>query len=635
MQSTFAKTCTQNLKTVLDRFSKEHWAVSSVLLWSGFVCVATALYLIFGINRWDSLFLGIIALLGVFFVLKNKRVTLKLFSHDLAVTIPLLVTICTDFLLLYAAWHTRTDAALRSPWEQIGLWFFIVYGCTTAILAGALYKKQPTLLSFLGIITHIGLFYGIALAAFRFGYAYDPLIHQAAENYITEHGRILPIQPFYIGQYALVTVSHFVTGIPIWIIDRLLVPLLATISLPTIGYIGLTHGWKIPREHGQLATLGLLVYPIAEFTFTVPHNLTVLFLLWWLLLVPCALQTKLGQTAISILSIATFLIHPLIGAPLCIATVCALLLSRKEWRSVPIAGAACTGAALLFMLGVYRLQHNATFVRDFSFSNFVSVFEFHYTVTAVRPILQLLYGYNFLLLYALLAIGIIAAKKFTATSRATRWSIFSLMGGILIGIFLISSFISLPGVNDYEQNEFVLRLHAILPIIALPFIIYGAYRVAQKNPFMRPIIILCLGAASAVSLYFSYPRTDGAMRPGWNVSRGDLDLVHSLPKLSNGSPYLLLSNQILAVTGLREQGFDNQSHFVIGMNEPQFAAAEKVLYTELNGADMRTLAEQIHGSVFIGVQDYWYRADEIKDEARIAGADQTYRFDGITMYEFR
>jgi hypothetical protein len=70
------------------------------------------------------------------------------------------------------------------------------------------------------------------------------------------------------------------------------------------------------------------------------------------------------------------------------------------------------------------------------------------------------------------------------------------------------------------------------------------------------------------------------------------------------------------------------------MSEPIYPLTQKILYQELNGVDVRTLAQLISGPVFVAVHNYWYRFDDIASEANIAGADKIYQFDGITVYEF-
>jgi hypothetical protein len=622
---------TQNHKTEIKNFLKEHWALSSVLLWSWFICILSLTYISVGIFWWTIAPTVVLLFCALFYIVSlHKNISINE-NHFLPVSI-----IVIDILLGYSMWHGRIDGAMQSPWLQIQPWFFPVFFLTTALLLYVLWDKKPTPLLFVGATTHFLLFFCIALLAFRFGYAYDPLIHQAAEKYVALHGKITPLQPFYIGQYALVATLHIISRIPVELIDRLLLPILSGISLPIIGFIGLSKGWNVSRNKALLASSGLLLISLAELTFTVPYNMSVLMLLWWIILLPYALETRGGKITLIALSLAATMFHPLIGIPLCLGTIISIVLKKFPHKYIAIIGSSLIGIALASMLGIYRMTHGETFITStFDLQNFIRIFSFTNDMSHVRPRTQLLYGLHFLIPYIIIAAGISLRKK---TQPIIRWTLFSISGGILFGIFLISTLISIPGIVNYEQNEFVLRLKNALPLFFIPLIISHIDNLRYK----KIAIILCAILIS-FSLYFSYPRIDGVTKPGWNVSHSDIEVTKSIPQLANNKPYIVISNQILAATGLRELGFDHRLivadtidtyPYTIGMSEPIYPLTQKILYEELNGVDVRTLAHLISGPVFVAVHNYWYRFDEIANEAHIAGADKTYQFDGITVYEF-
>ena len=622
---------TQSHKTALSEFSKEHWALSSVLLWSGLVCALSAIYVSIGIFWWSALLPILLFIAGIFYIARQHTNFLVEQKNSVDFLI-----IALNILLVLSAWNGRVDNALQSPWTQTPSWFFPLFLFNTSLLLYNLWNKKYSAISFFAILSHFFLFFTIALVLFRFGYAYDPLIHQAAEKYVSEHGRIKPLQPFYIGQYALVSALHLISRIPITLIDRALLPLLASISIPIIGFVGLTKGWNVSKEKALFAVCGILIIPLAELTFTVPYNISVLLLIWWVLLLPYALTTRRGKITLSALALTTTTFHPLIGIPLCIGTIIAITLNKYPRRIIAFVGSILIGFGLAAMLGIYRIQHGETFFTStFSFDNFFNIFSFAQNISHVRPRLQLLYGLHFLIPYAIIAAGIALSKK---TEAAIRWVLFSISGGIFVGIFLISTLISIPGIVSYEQNEFVLRLKNTLPLFFIPFVISRIDEIRYKKITVTIFAILIL-----ISLYFSYPRADGAAKPGWNISRGDIEVIKNIPQLAANKPYTVLSNQVLAAAGLRELGFDKRLivpnvidtyPYTIAMSEPIYPLTQKILYKELNGVDVRTLAQLISGPVFVAVHNYWYRFDEIASEANIAGADKTYQFDGITVYEF-
>lgn len=611
---------------------EEHWLISSVLLWSGLIATLSLAYITIGITRFSAIGISAFFLFLAYQTVFKKLPSILYIPESRLRVFGLLCAIGLDVYLAWLLWIARTDAPLQSPWTELSSRFFILFAGATFLLFVSLWNSRPTLLHLIATSSHLGIFYGIALVVFRFGYAFDPIIHQAAENYIVAHGKITPLQPFYIGQYALVGALHFITNAPVWLIDRLLLPILTTISLPIIGFFGLTRGWKVPPHYFLIVLLCNTILALPELTFTVPHNISVLILLWWILLFPWCLETRAGKFALVALALSATLFHPLLGIPLCITSLTLFLPAR---RTIAIASSMVIGASLCAMLGLYRLQHGDALAFSFNgLSNFTHLFYFSNSIHTIRPALQLLYGLNYLTPYLIVVAGIFAAFK--SPSRI-RWTIFSLAGGLFFAIFLISTFITIPGIASYEQNEFVLRIKNIIPLLFLPFVTRKLYELTKPFFFIAVATILI-----TISLYFTYPRIGGSQKPGWNISAADIAAAQSIESLASGKPFIVVSNQILAVAGLRERGFEKRLKtaaidtypFAIGPNEPIYPLTEEVLYRELNGPNIRAYAKIIGGTVFIAVHDYWFRATRIADEARIAGADETYRFDGITIYKF-
>lgn len=628
---------------------KEHWIITSVLLWSALIIVISIWYVVFGISRGFSITLALAALGAWYALVHDKLPEIQLAPTNIFTKILFAIVIITNIGLGYALWHGRTDIALRSPWEVVSGWFFIGFAATLLLHVYATVRERSlSALSFTALLSHYGLVYGAAVFAFRFGYAYDPIIHQAAENYVVAHGKIAPIQPFYIGQYSLVAAAHFISTAPVWLIDRLLLPILAIVSIPVIGYIGFTRGWRLPHRATYISLLALTCLPLAELTFTVPHNLTVLYSLWWVLLLPLALQTRGGSLMLSMIAVATCLTHPLLGVPLALATAAALLTVRYKKIYIPIIATFLIGGSLLAMLGMYRIQQNLPFLvthNPFDYiSNFISIFEFSYSVQHVRPALQLAYGLIYIIPFGIVVIGAWCAFRYRQVSPAVRSTLLSLIGGIIIAIFLVSTMIYIPGIADHEQNEFMLRLRYIFPIFMLPLAVTVLYTWLHVQRTVFKVVTLgCMIITATISFYFTYPRVNSVTRPGWNISRSDIETVQGIAQLSHNQPYVVLGNQILAVAGLRELGFDhrlvgddfNMYPYPISMAEPLHPITQEILYQQLNAPALRAIAYMINGSVFVAVHDYWYRASDIFTEARDSNPDAIYTFGQITVFEFK
>ncbi|MCX6781421.1 MAG: hypothetical protein NT003_04915 [Candidatus Magasanikbacteria bacterium] len=618
----------------------------AVLLWSIFVCSASLLYVTVGITFFSSL--ALTAIMGVLFYFFYSKTTFKIpFAPEKIVDrVFFLLTIVCDFFLACVAWYGRTDAPLRSPWSQIHLWFFCIFFISTALLVFTLTRAhaRATALAFVALTTHIGLFFSVALIVFRYGYAYDPIIHQAAENYIVAHGKILPLQPFYIGQYAIVSALHFISRAPVWLIDRLLLPILTTLSIPFIGYIGFKNGWKLSERNSLIAIILLLVIPISEFTFTVPYNIAALYALWWILLLPLAIDSEIiGAATLFFLAAAAVVTHPLIGIPLLIGTIAALIIKKFPTGQKIIApfAALAIGCGLAAMFGLYRMQQGLPFFQIISplesLKNFIWIFSFKYDASTARSAIQLLYGFAYLLPFAVIFYGFWCAFRDKISTPITRSTATVLLSGIFLGIFFMSTLISIPNISSHEQNEFALRLASLLPVFALPFFVIAI----QK--FNRYLLFLFFPLVITTSFYFLYPTIDGITHPGFNVSAADLAIVHFIETKSAHEPHVVLSNQVLAAAGLRERGFEknienpliNTYPYAIGVDQPIYPLTQKILFTELNGEDARTLAHDVGGPVYVAIQNYWFRANEIATEARAAKPTAVYKFDGATVYEFR
>lgn len=631
---------------IIAALSKEHWITTSVLLWSALVIALALAYVTIGIRWYVAwIIIGGIVTAAAFLYRKNIEVP-PLLSGDRLSNVLHLVSIFFSLSALALLIAGRTNDPLRSPWEIVPLWFFLIVAFSVGAQIGAVARERAiSLLSLASLVAQFAVAYGAAVAAFRFGYAYDPIIHQTAEQYVAEHGRITPLQPFYIGQYALVAALHFVSSAPVWIIDRLLVPVLATVVMPIAAFVGLYRGWGLSERRARLGALALTALPVAEFTFTVPHNLTVLYAAWWVMLVPLFLRSRAGVAALLALSGAAAVTHPLVGVPLIIATLVAVVVGNRatlRWPFVAL-GSVSIGTSTLIMLGIFRLLHGEQFLAASSpfeyVENFISIFSFVGAAHRVRPLLQLLYGFSYLLPFVFIATGAWATVRARSEQTAHR-ALLTLLGGIFFAIFLISTLISIPNVATHEQNEFVLRLRYLLPLLVLPpAIALGAtWFAAERSRMMRMGALCGLLLSIVTALYITYPRTDGVLRPGWNVSHSDIEAVRGIEHAAAGRPYVVLTNQIMSAAGLREVGFEQRvagmHTYPISLAEPHHELTQKILYDSFDAAAVHALAQRMSGTVFVAVHDYWYRAPQLLREIVAAKPIATHTFGHVFVFEF-
>ena len=139
-----------------------------------------------------------------------------------------ILLIARSFFILI---KSSSSSALISPWLVIPTNFFLVYIIATAWLLFVLNRKlQPSVKLWL-LRIHYFLAFSIAFIIYQIGYGFDPFIHQATMELIDKQGYVLPKPLYYLGQYSLVVIFHKLSGISIYLLNKLLVPLLAALFL--------------------------------------------------------------------------------------------------------------------------------------------------------------------------------------------------------------------------------------------------------------------------------------------------------------------------------------------------------------------------------------------------------------------
>src|SRR3989338_2406163 len=101
---------------------KEHWIISSVLLWSVMICMISLWYVAFGITRTFAALI-VLAGLGLWYIMtRNKLPEIQLLPTDTLAKIFFAAAILAHAALAYVVWRGRTDIALQSPWEITPSW---------------------------------------------------------------------------------------------------------------------------------------------------------------------------------------------------------------------------------------------------------------------------------------------------------------------------------------------------------------------------------------------------------------------------------------------------------------------------------------------------------------------------------
>ncbi|MEK7648900.1 MAG: hypothetical protein AAB400_03200 [Patescibacteria group bacterium] len=630
-----------------------------IFAFSVFVILSSIAYLTVGITLLSSFVVLLGSILIAFaaqrsFPVSEKQPLTDKKIHVLAYLLPS-SAILFDCIFLFALWNARTNAPLQTPWSLVPWWMFVCVAISFfCLVQTALRASVVSRIQWVAMSVHFFTIYGIALIAFPYGFGYDPLIHQTAEEYIKLHGVITPLQPLYIGQYGIVSALSFLTAIPIDIIDRFLVPILVVATLPFIIFFGLVRGYGCSVRRAHIAIVLFTLYPLTELTFTVPHNLTVILLLWWIFLAPIWQQHVFSKIILWCISLAAMAIHPLIGVPLVIST---LALSLHTWKVVQrhriallFGVGACIGVALVTLFAIYRFMHGMTLFESrtlsSAFEKIKSILAFPRSVGMASLGSSIINYYEYFIKATFFVIGIVCSIVY---SKKTHLHIpsSSLAIGLAIAAFGLSMYITLPGIVVNEQGEFAARLYRIIPAIFFPLLISFPLPMILKqilnNGIVRVLSISILSISAALSLYLMYPQVNEFKpRAGWNASADDFEAVRFIEDIEKGGEYVVASDQLFAAVGLRVLGFektfknalsDKMHTYAISPIESLYPYSNYFLYGEVNEEIIHNLKKVIQDRpLYLVVHSYWYRQRGIEREVEGLGGSKILISPSITVY---
>jgi len=538
------------------------------------------------------------------------------------------------FLILYTRQFTDT---LISPWTIIGPRFFILFTFVTLILLWVLQKSKHPRTNLLLLMIHSTLILTVALIIFKLGFGFDPFIHQATENWILQHGFILPKHPYYIGQYMLVIAGHSLTHLPIHWLDKILVPLAAGIFIPLISYFTLARTKDDIKLSPALALIPLL--PLSFFTVTTPNNLALLFSLiifFWIWY-----ENKHGnqQTRFFgiLLSLAACTIHPFIGLPLLSIYLGSILFKLKLKYYIYIFYGLIISAILplTFYLNSLRLEEKLSLKNPFThLGDFLLIFTRPHWIWLDKGTVlwQTLYIYRDLI-KPLVIITIILGIVLAIRKYKEQQTYFYLASALGLGLsaFWLATTINFSDVISYEQRAFSYRLMEMLLVLLLPFFIIALrelFLIIRKHPGKQLLASLLFSLLLLTSWYFTYPTRDPvSFHTGWNVRAADIITVRFISQHNqNKKDYIVLTNQLVSATALREFGFDGylktvrgeQYFYSIPTGGPLYQYFRKMVYEEPKREWMEQAMHfaNVKKAYFVHT-NYWAPAAEIRDKAKL------------------
>ncbi len=597
----------------------------AIAAWCFFLLTTTLVYVTIGMTRPAACALGVVFLVALW-KMRSWLCSDKISFVTPKISAPIILIFALQILLVIILFLGRTNSALQSPWTQVPWWTFGIYFLETFLLL-ADFPKRSDFFSWVTIFFHFFISYGVALLVFKFGYGFDPLIHAAAENYSVLHGKITPLQPFYNGFYGPIVWLRQVFFIPTELLNQWFVPLLAILSVPPLLYTALIARGLTPARARAGIILASII-PIREFTLSVPHNLTALFVVWWACI---ATLPALRERFILLYAIAisAAVVHPLLGVPLCIATI----ILHANRKSISVIGWAGIAIAPIALFSVFRILHGLPIIPANlpGMQNVSAVFGFVYDVSRTRLLTQLAFGYIYLLPFAALIAG--ARKKNIL-----------IISALITSVILIAYFAVLPDIAWYEQNEFAFRMRSALPLFILPAIIFwGDAKINLTHGAKKIFILFFVAIAITVSWFFTYPGNTGVTNPGYNVSADDISAVKYITMRAGTTPYIVLAPQITAGAARNILGFDYSVKlkngriifpYAEGPSSELHTYTDAIFYDHFLLSDFGNVFAQKITSLYVVVPNYWYRKEDLLGELLAANPREVVPLDGATIFVF-
>lgn len=558
------------------------------------------------------------------------------------------VLLVTQGSLLALLCVGRTDEPLVSPWLLFPSSVFVLFFISTLLCAYIGTQIGKRVLPFASLQMFLAL--GVSAIVYQIGFGFDPFIHRAAEQALIATGSIEPTSLLYSGQYAVIGFLHYVTSLPISIIDIWLLPIGASLLLPISAYVGLRYGWGVREEVASLGWLAVLFIPFMLLTFTVPFTIAYAIFVAMLFLFPLVRSTAWWLILCWISTLSIFF-HPLLGVPTFVLVFCAGCYERARTsvqRGIMLIAlllATCVGVTGLLIFYQYQagvsVSLHGLWMNSFSFlSLFVNPFnnyhpsirwEYHflYLWRYWQPVLLTVFGWPLALLFA--------RHRFRQLLPLCAFAL-----GLLGCMYAVSTLFVFEGIISHEQHEFALRLLQSWYLIPIPFIALALDRI-MLSQWRFTVAIVLLTIAATAAWYFSYPQFNAKFAYySPSVSKYDLTAVQLIDTDSGRHPYLVLSNQMTSAAALQVFGFANYYSledeeilwYAIPTGGPLYEYYLKMIY----GNDPALLQDLMRETgtqyVYVVMPTYWSWNPDILHQIEVQSQQIFYVDNKIVIYRF-
>lgn len=617
--------CTPVIRSIAHKLPKDvhthRRILASILFFCGLSLLGTTIYYAHAITPTIST-----AMAALVSLIAAKQPRWKIRPLQRTFDPIVLLTIALQVAMIVMLFQARHGELMVSPWDFIAPSFFLLFFFSTIGTVYVAYKRSPGLTMLL--VLQLFVYYAIASIMYKIGFGFDGFIHRATQHWIAEHGFIMPKQPYYIGQYALVVWLHHLTHIPLHHIDVFFVPVTTALSVPGV-FLFATNTLK----HHVVKAVGVLLLPFMYFitlNLTTPHNVVLLLFVLVILL----LWKKAHWWITGILTLTAVATHPLLGAPLLLFFIVHVASETWPEKTTVLLSGYFIGMALL-PAAMFTTNNVLAGAGWPTFSNPLSEIGAFFDLFT-RPYWYLNWaGWKWELFYVLqlLIAPSVLALAVLGWERNKQQRLFALgFTSFLIAAWLLRSWIYFPGVAAAEQGNYPTRLIWSSMIFLLPAAITGLHRLYElllpSMKKMRGINVCCLlavGSALTVSLYFAYPQNNYKARyPGYNITAHDFAAVAYIQSLHDDDQFIVIANQLVGAAALTASSFNHTFqttqgevyYYSVPSGGPLYHYYGKMVYEGQKNEYMQQ-AMMLAGvdTAYFVINQYWGKYEEIVAQA--------------------
>ena len=584
-----------------------------------------------------------------------------------------LATISIVLLLALFAVISNTEIfdAVRSTWERIPsivLWLSALLFGTLSVMA--IHGRERSLTLPLVMFTS---FFTLSIAAivYPLGFGFDSFLHQATEMHIAEFETIDPKPFYYIGQYVSVLFASKAFALPLLLVDRFILTILAAIFVPLAWYFGASHLSENKRS-AMFSTLGVFLVPLSSLIVTTPQGLAnLLTLLLILLSIPLLLNKKRGLPiwCLWLIGIATAAIHPLAGIPALLYLLLLTLrtqppfLRKLSWSTKLLKAIGDKfrepavrnlvdnrpPAPIRFLFWLVAILGSVSLPIVFIVNALVSGLDTSFSFAALSPVRLVegmnfnlifqsgyntfldfvyLYGANVLLLFVLTSVFVL--WRYKKQVRESLLALPAIMAVILfINYIVMSAAIDFTFLINYERSNYSDRLIVLIfffltPYLAL-FLVWLWNKLENKSVLSKSFVLLILVGMMTSQFYLTYPRRDNYdTSRGFNTGTADMLAVDYIEEHAPDD-YIVLANQQVAAAAVFRHGFKKYYGDTFYYPIPTGGELYQI-FLEMNERPSRELMQEAMkladvNTAYYVVNDYWWQSERLVETAKLEAND--------------